>query len=137
MTRDAWIALGGNLGDRAAWLERGLAALDAVPGVRVIASTASEETEPLGGLAQPRYLNCMALAQVSVPIGALLAACQRIEREAGRDRSMRWSSRTLDIDLVRVDGVLCDTPELMLPHPGLRDRTFWAREIAELEDAGR
>ncbi|MGH7582471.1 MAG: 2-amino-4-hydroxy-6-hydroxymethyldihydropteridine diphosphokinase, partial [Gemmatimonadales bacterium] len=64
---------------------------------------------------------------------AVMAVLHDIERAAGRDRAERWSSRTLDLDLVRYDDLICDLPTLTLPHPGLRDREFWAREIALLE----
>jgi len=67
---------------------------------------------------------------------ALLEACLRIETEAGRERRERWASRTLDLDLVEYDDLVLDQPGLVLPHPGLRDRTFWQRELAELHVMG-
>jgi 2-amino-4-hydroxy-6-hydroxymethyldihydropteridine diphosphokinase len=129
----ALVALGSNLGDRTAHLAMAREALAALPATRIIAVSGVEETAPLGGRDQPAYLNQMvALATPESP-GALLAACHQIERQAGRERGERWTSRTLDLDLVRYGGLLCDLPALTLPHPGLRDREFWAREIAELE----
>jgi 2-amino-4-hydroxy-6-hydroxymethyldihydropteridine diphosphokinase len=129
----AFVALGSNLGDRAARLAMAREALGALPGARILAASGVEETAPLGGRDQPAYLNQMiALATTQSP-DALLAACHQIERQAGRERGERWTSRTLDLDLVRYGGLLCDLPALTLPHPGLRDREFWAREIAELE----
>jgi 2-amino-4-hydroxy-6-hydroxymethyldihydropteridine diphosphokinase len=92
------------------------------------------ETLPLGGLSQPPYRNMMLQVEWPGPPGALLAICQEIERTAGREREVHWGSRTLDIDLVRFDGVLRDGAELTLPHPGLRDRAFWASQLAELEN---
>lgn len=129
----AFVAVGSNLGDRAAWhtfAEDRLATLD---GVTVVRATAPHDTVPLDGAAQPPYLNRMLLIETTRSPTDLLAACHAIERDAGRDRSARWCSRTLDLDLVRYDDLLCDTPSLVLPHPGLRDRTFWAHEMAELE----
>ncbi len=129
----AWIALGSNLGDRAAWLAFGRAELGATHGVRIVAATAPEDTAPLGGLDQPDYLNQMLLVMSSIDPETLLTACHAIERRAGRERGERWASRTLDIDLVRFGDVVCDDPGLTLPHPGLSDRAFWIREMAALE----
>lgn len=132
MTR-AWIALGSNLGDRDGWLERGMQALDSVDGLQLVRSVAPIETAPLGGLAQPPYRNMMVQVDWSGTPGALLAVCHAIEVGAGRDREVHWGSRTLDLDLVRFDGEMCDVANLTLPHPGLRDRPFWMSQLAELE----
>lgn len=129
----AFVALGGNLGDRDARLAQGLEGLAALPRTRVVAVTAVEETPPLGGLDQPAYLNQMALLQTGLPAAVLLAALHRIEDEAGRVRTGHWASRTLDLDLVRYGELVSDTPALRLPHPGLADRPFWQRQVAELE----
>lgn len=131
--RRGWIALGSNLGDREGWLARGVAALESVPMLRVTATSAPIETAPLGGLDQPSYLNAMVRVEWNGTPEALLSACHAIEEAAGRSRGEHWGSRTLDLDLVRFDSELCDRPDLMLPHPGLRDRAFWARQLAELE----
>ena len=132
----AFVALGSNLGDRAAMLALGRRELADLPATTLRAETAPEETAPPGGLAQPAYLNQMVLLETRLPPTALLAACHRIEEQAGRTRSEAWASRTLDLDVVRYDELLCDTPTLVLPHPGLRDRLFWAREVATLESHG-
>jgi 2-amino-4-hydroxy-6-hydroxymethyldihydropteridine diphosphokinase len=63
---------------------------------------------------------------------ALLRALQGIERRLGRVRSRRWGARTIDLDIVRFGSVSLRTRELVLPHPGLRDRAFWQREAAAL-----
>ncbi|HEX3928803.1 MAG TPA: 2-amino-4-hydroxy-6-hydroxymethyldihydropteridine diphosphokinase [Gemmatimonadales bacterium] len=132
----AFVALGSNLGDRAARLGQAREGLAATPGVVIEAVSTVSETAPLGGLDQPHYLNQM--ARVNTVLGAreLLAACHAVERAAGRERRAKWSSRTLDLDLVRYDDLLCDLPDLTLPHAGLRDRVFWMEQIAELETHG-
>lgn len=134
--RIAHIALGSNLGDRAAWLDFAIGKLRAIDGLEVLAVTDAEATAPLGGLDQPDYLNAMVRVAFRGPTGELLAACHRIEEAAGRERADHWGSRTLDLDLVVAEDELCDRPELTLPHPGLRDRGFWARQLAELERHG-
>lgn len=128
----AFVALGGNLGDREARLAQGRAGLAALPGSRLLAVTPVEETAPLGGLDQPPYLNQMALLETTLPAADLLAALHRIEDLAGRVRSGHWASRTLDLDLVRYGDMVSDAPALRLPHPGLADRPFWQRQVAEL-----
>jgi 2-amino-4-hydroxy-6-hydroxymethyldihydropteridine diphosphokinase len=137
MSREpAYVALGSNLGDRAAMLALGYRELAALPDTVVRRHTAPVETTPLGGLDQPTYLNQMVLLDTGLDPLTLLRECHRIEALAGRERRELWASRTLDLDLVRYGDTLCDTPALVLPHPGLRDRLFWAHDIATLESHG-
>ncbi len=133
MSVTAWVAAGSNLGDRAGYLELARSSLGHTPGVVSLRASAMEETVPLGGLDQPMYLNQMLRLDTVIEPGVLLRRCHEIEREAGRQRTSKWCSRTLDLDLLRYGDLLCDLAELTLPHAGLRDRAFWAREIATLE----
>lgn len=126
------IALGSNLGDRHEHLRSGRAAIGALPGTRLLAATRVEETPPLGELEQPAYLNQMVLVETILPPHDLLRALQAIESANGRERGARWGSRTLDLDIVRYDGLVLTTTELTLPHPGVATRDFWQRELAEL-----
>ncbi len=132
----AYIALGSNLGDRAGLLAFARTELAAAVEVELLAASEVEETSPLGGLDQPAYLNQMVLVRTTLPARRLLSLCHDVERLAGRRRSTKWSSRTLDLDLVRFGTLMCDLPDLVLPHPGLRDRPFWASEIARMESHG-
>jgi 2-amino-4-hydroxy-6-hydroxymethyldihydropteridine diphosphokinase len=132
----AWIAAGSNLGDRAAFLAMARRSLGNSPGVLAVAASAVDETAPLGGLDQPMYLNQMLMVDTVIAPQILLHRCHEIEHAAGRQRPSKWSSRTLDLDLVRYGDLLCDLPELSLPHAGLRDRAFWSRQIAALEAHG-
>jgi len=132
----ACIALGSNLGDRAGALSLARQRLAELPGTVVVRASLVEETVPLGGLLQPPYLNQVLLVATCASAVQLLEACHAIEREAGRTRDTPWCSRTLDLDLVSYGDVMCDLPDLVLPHPGLRDRTFWARQIAAVEAHG-
>jgi 2-amino-4-hydroxy-6-hydroxymethyldihydropteridine diphosphokinase len=129
----AFVALGSNLGDRASYLATARSALSLLPSSRLVAASAVEETAPFGPSAQGPYLNQMVAMDTALPPLVLLAALQRIERSLGRVRRARWGARTIDLDLVRMDDVEMRSPTLMLPHPGLPDRDFWQREIAELE----
>jgi len=133
MTRDwAFVALGSNLGDRAAYLAQGRTALGALPETELVAASAIEETPPLGGAVQPPYLNQMVLLRTALNARALLDACLAIERAAGRVRGERWDPRTLDLDLVRFGDQHLDEPGLRIPHPEIPHRDFWQRELAEL-----
>jgi 2-amino-4-hydroxy-6-hydroxymethyldihydropteridine diphosphokinase len=133
MSARADIALGSNLGDRAAWLSGARAALALLPGTRVAAMTRIEETAPFGQGAQGAYLNQMVAVDTTLHPLALLDALQRIERRMGRVRRQRWGARTIDLDIVRYAHREMDTPRLTLPHPGARTRDFWQREMAELD----
>ena len=128
----ALIALGANLGDRGAQLAAAVAAIRALPDTRVLAASSVEETAPLGGLDQPPYLNQMLAVATTLHPHALLDALQEIERAAGRLRTERWASRTLDCDIVQYGSVVLDDDRLTLPHPELPNRAFWRGEIEEL-----
>jgi len=98
-----------------------------------VAASRVEETMPLGPVAQPPYLNQMVLLETSLTPAELLAHCLAIEVERGRARRERWGPRTLDLDIVRYGEQAVRQPDLTIPHPELRNRDFWRREIAELE----
>jgi 2-amino-4-hydroxy-6-hydroxymethyldihydropteridine diphosphokinase len=133
MTERVYIALGSNLGNRASYLAGARAALATLPATRLVASSRVEETAPFGAGAQGPYLNQMLLVATHLTPVALLRALQRIERSFGRLRSRRWGARTLDLDIVRFGHRSLQSRELQLPHPGLRERVFWQREMAELD----
>jgi 2-amino-4-hydroxy-6-hydroxymethyldihydropteridine diphosphokinase len=126
------VALGSNLGDRAGHLSSAREALASLPGT-LVASSAIEETAPLGGMDQPPYLNQMVLLETSLNPRALLSALQSIENQHGRRRTQRWGARTLDLDIVRFGDRRVSEEDLIIPHPELSNRDFWLRELAEIE----
>jgi 2-amino-4-hydroxy-6-hydroxymethyldihydropteridine diphosphokinase len=119
--RDAVVGLGANLGDRLAALRGARAAFAARCDVR--AESAVYETEPVGP-PQPGYLNAALLLRWSGSARALLVACLDIEQAHGRERRERWGPRTLDLDVLWIDGEVIDEPELRVPHPRLCERWF-------------
>jgi 2-amino-4-hydroxy-6-hydroxymethyldihydropteridine diphosphokinase len=127
-----YVALGSNLGDRAAHLRAGRKGLAALPGTVLVAASAIEETAPLAGMEQPPYLNQMVLLATSLEPHVLLEACQAIEQGEGRERAERWGPRTLDLDIVRYGQRRVEERDLIIPHPELPNRDFWQRELAEL-----
>lgn len=126
------VALGSNLGDRAAHLAAARLALAALPRTSVLRASTVEETAPLGGIDQPPYLNQVVLLETGLSPRALLDACQAIERAEGRVRGRRWASRTLDLDIIAFGQEAVDEPGLTIPHPELPHRDFWQRGLAEV-----
>ena len=133
MTDVACVALGGNLGDRGAYLAAARAALTLVPGVRLIAASRVEETTPLGASRQGAYFNQMVALATTLTPHALLARLQVIEQRLGRVRTTHWGPRTIDLDIVRFGLQRVSSVTLTVPHPGLAERDFWQRELAELQ----
>ena len=133
MRNVAYLALGSNLGDRAAHLALARDAIARLAGTRLVGATDVEETEPFGPPGQGKYLNQMIAIETELPPHELLAALQDIERTAGRLRDERWGPRTLDIDIVKYGQQAFSDALLTVPHPGLRDRDFWRRELDDLE----
>ena len=131
----AYVALGSNLGDRDAQLESARRAIAALPGTRVVAASAVEETAPVGDVPQGPYLNQMIAVETSLAPRELLSELQRIELAAGRVRAERWGPRTLDLDIVRFGDRVIAEPDLVVPHREVANRDFWQREIAELDGA--
>jgi 2-amino-4-hydroxy-6-hydroxymethyldihydropteridine diphosphokinase len=118
MTR-AVLSLGSNLGDRLGFLRL------AVSGLRDVLEKVSPvyETAPWGVTDQPDFLNAVVIVQSpSTDEWGWLARGQELEKAAGRVREQRWGPRTLDVDVVTVDGVTSDHPDLLLPHPGTPNR---------------
>jgi len=129
----AYVALGSNLGDRAHYLAVARAEIARLPQTRVLAMTPPEETPPFGPPDQGLYLNQMLAIDTELEPHALLDALQQIEQRAGRVRAERWGARTLDLDIVKFARQVVADDALVVPHPGLRDREFWQRELAALE----
>jgi 2-amino-4-hydroxy-6-hydroxymethyldihydropteridine diphosphokinase len=135
MSDVAYIALGSNVGNREMTLARARAGIASIRGTRILAESAIEETAPLGPIPQGPYLNQMLAVETDLTPRALLAALQRIERAAGRVRSLRWAPRTLDLDIVMIEGKELSDEALTVPHPELPNRDFWRRELDELRGA--
>ena len=129
----AYVALGSNLGDRERHLRVARAAIARLPRTTVLAESDVEETPPLGP-PQPHYLNQMIAVETELSPQDLLQALLAIERQNGRERREKWGPRTLDLDIVKYERQTVDDESLQVPHPGLRDRDFWQRELAALVD---
>ena len=130
-----YVALGSNVGDRAAHLAHARARLTTLPRTRLLKESRVEETAPLGPVPQGAYLNQMLLLETGLQPTELLDHLHAIEAERGRDRprEIRWGPRTLDLDIVRFGDRVAREPDLTIPHPELPNRPFWQRELAELD----
>jgi len=120
----AVLALGANLGDAAAALQGAIDGLAATPGVRVRRVSPCYRTAPVGGPDQPDFLNAVVLIDTTLDADSLLRETSRIEDQWHRERIEHWGPRTLDIDIITVDGVTSDDPHLTLPHPRAHERGF-------------
>ena len=121
----AYLGVGANLGDRAATIDAGLAALAVAPGVRVLDRSPLLETEPVGGPPQGRYLNGAVRVVTTLSPHTLLGVLKAIERAQGRDLDgPRDHPRALDLDLLLFGDEQIDTRDLVVPHPRLHDREF-------------
>jgi 2-amino-4-hydroxy-6-hydroxymethyldihydropteridine diphosphokinase len=119
----AVLSLGSNMGDRLARLQGALESL-AVNGIRVVEISSVYQTAPVGGPEQDDFLNAVVIVETDLAPHDLLAACQAVEAEHDRVRDVRWGPRTLDVDIVDIEGIVLDDPVLTLPHPRAFERAF-------------
>jgi 2-amino-4-hydroxy-6-hydroxymethyldihydropteridine diphosphokinase len=131
----AYVGLGSNLGDRESTIRSAVAELEATEGVEVVAVSTLVDTEPVGYLDQPRFLNGVAALETSRSARALLDLLLAVEGRFGRDRAAvpAQGPRTLDLDLLLYGNAEIDEPGLGIPHPRLHERAFVLAPLAELE----
>jgi 2-amino-4-hydroxy-6-hydroxymethyldihydropteridine diphosphokinase len=131
----AYVALGSNLGDREATLLGAVDALAAEPGIDVVAVSRFFDTEPVGYLDQPRFLNGAAALETTLTARELLEVLLAVERRFGRSRDgiPAQGPRTLDLDLLLVGETEIDEPGLSVPHPRLHERKFVLEPLSDLD----
>jgi 2-amino-4-hydroxy-6-hydroxymethyldihydropteridine diphosphokinase len=129
------VGLGSNLGEREATLWKALEGLGATEGIEVVAVSSFRETDPVGVVDQPRFVNAAAALETSLRPRELLERLLDVERSLGRDRAVeeRWGPRTLDLDLLLYGGESIDEPGLEVPHPRLAERAFVLEPLLELD----
>jgi len=135
--RRVFVSLGANLGDRLGFLAAAREALVALPATAVVAASRIYETAPQGHESHPEFLNQVLCLETGLQPHDLLAECQRIENEHGRERGLRFGPRTLDIDILLFQDVESEEPELMLPHPRMLRRAFVLAPLAEIWGCAR
>jgi 2-amino-4-hydroxy-6-hydroxymethyldihydropteridine diphosphokinase len=130
----AYVGLGSNLGDREETIRRALELLAAAGDVRVVAVSRLRETDPVGYLDQPRFVNAAAAVETELAPRDLLARLLAVEAELGRRRDgPRFGPRTVDLDLLLYGAETVDEPDLVVPHPRLHERRFALEPLAELD----
>ena len=129
----AYVGLGANLGPREITLLRAVDLLADTEGVEVRAVSQLRETEPVGVVDQPHFLNGAVVLDTSLSARELLDRLLEIERELGRVRDVRWGPRVVDLDLLVYGDRQIDEPGLRVPHPRLHERRFALEPLAELD----
>lgn len=129
----AYIGLGSNLDDPRAQVLRAVSALQALPRTRGLRRSPLYASSPLGGMAQPDYINAVAALETQLSAEALLDELQGIEARMGRPAEReRWGPRVIDLDLLLFGQERYTTSRLTLPHPGIVQRSFVLYPLAEL-----
>ena len=129
----AFVGLGSNLGDRETHIRRALDELARVPGTRVTRASSLYDSEPVGEIEQPNFLNAVAQIDTELTARQLLWTLLLIERRLGRVRSARWGPRTIDLDLLVFGELVVDEPDLQVPHPELALRSFVLVPLVEID----
>lgn len=131
---EAFIALGGNVGDVRASIAQAIAMLCDGAAVRLTARSSDYRTPPWGVTDQPPFTNAVIAVDTSLAPHALLARALECERALGsaRDRERRWGPRVIDIDLIAYDDLVVRDADLVLPHPRLFERAFVLMPLAEI-----
>jgi 2-amino-4-hydroxy-6-hydroxymethyldihydropteridine diphosphokinase len=126
--------LGANLGRREETLRQAVELMQAAHGVEVVGVSSFRETDPVGVVDQPRFLNGAVAVETDLSPRGLLETLLRIERELGRVRDgTHWGPRKIDLDVLLYGEEVVDEPGLRVPHPHLRERRFALEPLAELD----
>jgi 2-amino-4-hydroxy-6-hydroxymethyldihydropteridine diphosphokinase len=136
-TRRAYLGIGSNLGDRMEHLQQAVDDLAVADGVDVAAVSPVYETAPVGGPAQPDYLNAVVAVDTDRTPRALLELARAIEAHGERIRTVRWGPRTIDVDVLLVGDERVDEPDLVVPHPRMTERAFVVVPLADLDPGWR
>ena len=128
----AYIALGSNLGDKKAYLDEAVKALDEVRGCSVEKVSGYLNTKPYGGVEQDDFLNACLKLKTFLPPHELLDRLHDIEQAAHRERLVHWGPRTLDLDILLYDDLVLDDEDLIIPHAEMHMRDFVLRPLREI-----
>ena len=131
------LGIGSNLGDRLAYLQSAVDTLRRVPKIDVAGVSRVYETQPVGEIEQPSFLNAALLLETDLSPKTILGVCLGIEASAGRKRTVPGGPRVLDLDVLLYENVKSDSFELTLPHPRMHERAFVLVPLADLFPSGR
>lgn len=133
----AFLSLGSNLGDRLDHLQKAVDRLHGHRRIRVDLVSSVYETEPVGGPEQDPYLNIAARIATTLSPRRLLTACSAVETALGRERTVRWGPRTIDVDILLYGDRTVETRRLQIPHPRLTERPFALIPLIEVAPGQR
>ena len=128
----AYLGLGSNLGDKEAYLNQAVKALDETHGCQVEKVSSYLVTEPYGGVEQDDFLNACLCLKTYLSPEELLRRLHEIEQDAHRERIIRWGPRTLDLDILLYDDLILETEDLILPHMDMENREFVLKPLSEI-----
>jgi len=126
-----YLGLGANMGDLKNALDQAIAALPS-EGLRILRCSSYYTTKPISDIPQDDYLNCALEAETTLSPRELMTHLLEIEASLGRERTVHWGPRTIDIDLLTYDNIVTDDPHVTLPHPRMHERLFVLVPLCEL-----
>ncbi len=130
-----YIGIGSNLGDRQKNIDDAIEKMRRAKGVEVKRISTIYETGPMGGPAQPRYLNGVIEIETGLEARELLSLAQKIENDLGRQRKVKNGPRTIDLDILTYGDRTVDEPNLKIPHPRMKEREFVQRPLRDIIDS--
>ncbi|MFP7171947.1 2-amino-4-hydroxy-6-hydroxymethyldihydropteridine diphosphokinase [Terribacillus sp. FSL K6-0262] len=130
--KKSWIALGSNISPKETYLEQAAQRLKNHPAIRLKQVSTVYETDPVGYEDQDRFLNLVVEVETDLEPLELLHVCQEIEQDLGRERTIRWGPRTVDLDILLYSTENMNVEELTLPHPRMHERAFVLVPLAEI-----
>lgn len=128
----AYIALGSNLGDKEAFIRNAVTSLAESDSIQLTAMSSLIVTKPYGGVEQDDFLNGACEIKTLFTPEELLSFLHALEASAGRERTIVWGPRTLDLDILLYDDLVLHTPTLTIPHPDMTNRDFVLRPLTEI-----
>ncbi|MEM9103572.1 MAG: 2-amino-4-hydroxy-6-hydroxymethyldihydropteridine diphosphokinase [Pseudomonadota bacterium] len=131
----AYIGLGSNIDDRKRHIVTAIDEINLLNAVHVMKRSSIYRSPPMAGMTQPDYFNAVIQVNTSLSPFELLSALQMIEDTHGRTRTVKWGSRTLDLDLLVFGNAMIDTHVLTVPHYGLKERDFVLAPLCEIDEA--
>jgi 2-amino-4-hydroxy-6-hydroxymethyldihydropteridine diphosphokinase len=129
---EAFLGIGSNLGDRERYIKGAIELLGAAEGVNVARISKLYETDPVGGPPQGRFLNGAVKIETSLSCRELLNKLMEIEALMGRERGIKNGPRTIDLDILTFGDMRIDEEDLVVPHPGMNERDFVKRPLADI-----
>jgi len=129
-----YLALGSNLGDRMGYLQQAVTKLAQEADIRIVKKARIYETAPYGDVPQDDFLNTVVAVETTLSPDNLLQVIHRIEAELDRKRVVRWGPRTIDIDILLMNGLEINTPSLTIPHQELTKRAFVLIPLQDVYD---